>query len=166
MIAAGFGAAGVLLLISLVARRRLPKWAVPSVAGLAMFSFAIWNEYSWYPRVRDALPDTVKIVSAPVESAFWQPWSYAFPLTKRFIALDLGAAVHSETSPNEFVAPVMVVARWTPTQNLPVAFDCAGGRRADLFRGGQLLGGGQIEGAEWVTPGPEDELLAAACNGG
>lgn len=166
MLAAGFGVAGVLLFLRWVSRGRLPKWLVPASAGAAMIAFSVWNEYTWYPRIRAALPESVRIVTAPVDTVPYQPWTYIFPLTKRFVAVDLGSAVHSETAPDQFVAPVLVVARWGRTERLPVAFDCAGGRRADVFLNAAPGSEGPIEGAEWVTPEPGDELLAAACNGG
>ncbi|MCV2867929.1 hypothetical protein OEW28_04755 [Defluviimonas sp. WL0002] len=160
MVTAGVGGAGILLLVARVLRVKLPRWAVPATAGVAMFVFAVWNEYAWYPRVRDALPESVRIVSAPADAAFYQPWTYAFPIVRRFLAVDLGSAIHSETEPQQFVAPVMFIERWTPVRQLPFAFDCANGRRTDVFPGGR------IEDAEWVTPGPEDDLLATACAGG
>ncbi|MCV2866194.1 hypothetical protein [Defluviimonas sp. WL0075] len=160
MVIAGVGAAGALLLVARIFRWKLPKWAVPATVGLAMFAFAVWNEYDWYPRVRDELPESVRIVSAPGSSAAYQPWTYAFPIVRRFVAIDLGAAIHSETAPRQFVAPVMFVERWAPIRQLPFAFDCEGGRRSDVFPGGR------IEDTEWLTPGPEDDLLAAACAGG
>jgi hypothetical protein len=165
MLAAGFGAAGVLLILRLISRGRLPKWLVPAGAGAAMIAFSAWNEYTWYPRIRAALPESVRIVTAPVDTVPYQPWTYLFPLTKRFMAVDLGSAVHSEIAPDQFVAPVIIVTRWGRTERLPVAFDCAGGRRANVFLNA-ADGAGGIEGAEWETPDAGDELLAAACNGG
>ena len=166
MVVVGLGVAGTLHLVSRLLGGRLPKWVISSGAGLAMIAFAIWSEYSWYPRFRATLPETMHIVSAPAETAFYRPWSYLYPVTHRFIVVDLGAAVHAETAPERFVAPVSIVARWSPIQQVQVAFDCAGGRRADLFRGGKMGSDGEVTGVDWVTPGPGDELLSAACNGG
>lgn len=53
-VSAGFGMAGVVLIVGLILRRlagiTLPRWAVPASVGLAMLAFAVWNEYSWFAR--------------------------------------------------------------------------------------------------------------------
>ncbi len=165
MLVAGFGAGGLLMLVVKLSRGRLPKWLVPAGAGAAMIAYSIWSEYAWYPHMRSQLPETVRIASAPSNAVFYRPWTYVFPLTTRFAAVDLGRAVRSETTTGLFVAPVVLIGRWSATQELPVAFDCTGGRRADLFLKGSMGADGTIEGAEWTTPEPGDTLLAAACGG-
>ncbi|WP_347312591.1 hypothetical protein [Defluviimonas sp. SAOS-178_SWC] len=165
-IAAGFGAAGVVLILNRLSGRRLPKWALPAAVGAAMLSFTIWNEYTWYPRVRAQLPETVTIATAPADRAVWRPWSYVFPLVTRFVAVDKTEAVHSTTQPDMFVASAVVIRRWTASERLPVAFDCAKGLRADLFEGAELAENGTLKGAEWRPHDPEDALVRAACNGG
>lgn len=169
-VSAGFGAAGILLilgwLLRLVTGFRLPRWVVPSGVGLAMLSFAVWNEYTWYPRVTSQLPDEVVIASAPLERAWYRPWTYAEPLVTRFAAVDRTALLRSTTNPALIVAPVVLVQRWTPTRRITVAFDCEGHRRADLVDGDGLGEDGTLTGVDWREVGPEDALVKAACDGG
>ncbi len=166
IVAAGFGAAGVVLILNHLSGRRLPKWFLPAGVGLSMLGFAIWSEYDWYPRMRAQLPETVTIASAPADRAAWRPWSYVFPLVTRFVAVDKSEAVHSTTQPDMFVASAVVARRWAPWDRVPVAFDCAKGLRADLFEGAELADNGTLKGAEWRPHDPDDVLVRAACNGG
>jgi hypothetical protein len=61
------------------------------------------------------------------------------------------------------MAEVLLVQRWTPTQRIPVAFDCANGRRADLLEGVSLSPDGVLTGGDWMNVGMDDELQRAAC---
>ncbi|MEZ5778935.1 MAG: hypothetical protein R3E44_11305 [Paracoccaceae bacterium] len=165
-ISAGFAAAGVVLILNHLSGRRLPKWALPAGVGLAMLSFAVWNEYSWYPRTRAQLPDSVIVASAPADRSVYRPWSYVAPLVTRFVAVDKSGAVYSTTQPDLFVASAIIVQRWAPSERIPVAFDCARRVRADLFEGAELAANGTLRGAEWNAPDPDDVLVQAACRGG
>lgn len=165
-VAAGFGAGGIVLILNHLSGRRLPRWFLPAGVGLAMVGFAIWSEYSWYPRMRAQLPESVTIASAPADRAMWRPWSYVFPLVTRFVAIDRSESVRSTTRPELFVASAVVARRWAPWERIPIAFDCTRNVRADLFEGAELAGNGTLTGAEWGTPDPDDVLIRAACNGG
>lgn len=161
--AAAFAAAGVLLFVVRVLRIRLPKWIIPVAAGGAMLGYAIWAEYSWYPRVVAALPQTVVVASASEESAWWRPWTYLVPLTSRFIAVDAGGAKTHPAAPDQRLVEVLLIARWQGTVRVPVLYDCAGARRADLIDGAQFAGDGTVADAEWRDLPADDPVLAAAC---
>ncbi|HMO08120.1 MAG TPA: hypothetical protein PKD10_10805 [Paracoccaceae bacterium] len=164
--AAAFGAAGVAMVLRHLTRGRLPRWIVPLAAGAGMIAFAIWNEYTWYPRVAATLPAEVPVVLAPADTSPLRPWTYAVPLVTRFIALDRTAMVTSTENPAIRRADAMVVERWMGTKRIPMGFDCAGGRQATLGEGVTLAPDGTLEGAAWAEVGPEDELQKAACREG
>ena len=79
--AAGFGIAGIAMLLRHLTRGLLPRWIVPLAAGVGMFGYAVWNEYSWFDRVTGAFAEGVEVVVAPTESQFYRPWTYIKPLT-------------------------------------------------------------------------------------
>lgn len=170
MVAAGFAIAGCVLIAGHLSRtflgRSLPRWTLPAAIGAAMIAFSVWNEYSWYPRVRAALPETVEVVMPVGESAFWRPWTYVAPIVTRFIAVDRAALVRSDVNPALVMADAMVVQRWVDTKHIPVVFDCEAGRRADLIEGATLTGGGSVTGADWISLPPDDPMMQAACRGG
>ncbi|MDT8856886.1 hypothetical protein RNZ50_17980 [Paracoccaceae bacterium Fryx2] len=165
-IAAGAGLAGIVMAIRWLSRGRLPKYILPAAIGAGMLMFSVWNEYSWYPRVSGALPDNVVIVSAPEDRVFYRPWTYLFPVSSRFLALDRTAMATSATNADLRRADAMIVQRWAAVQRVPLAFDCAGGRRADLIDGAALAADGTLTGGRWLEVGQEDEMQRAACQGG
>ena len=60
--AAGAGAAGLVLVLNLMTGGRLPRWAMPVAAGLAMLGVAISNEASWGARTAQGLPEGLVVV--------------------------------------------------------------------------------------------------------
>lgn len=165
-IASGAGMAGCVLILNRLTGKRLPRWILPASIGAAMVIFSIWREYTWYPQVRAQLPEGVVIATAPADRVVYRPWTYIFPLITRFVAVDRTEMFRSESNPDMFVASAVVIQRWTATHRVPMAFDCAGMRRADLFEGADLSAGGTLTGADWRQVDQSDALLRAACNGG
>ena len=168
-IAAGAGAACLIFIAGhlsrRLARRRLPKWVMPAGIGLAMIVFSIWNEYSWYPRMRAALAEGVVVAAAPTDRAMYRPWTYVVPLVSRFIAVDTTNVARSRTDPQVFAANAVIFQRWQPERRIAQAFDCTNRARADLVEGAALSADGTLTGAEWLRAG-DDPLVAAACGGG
>ncbi|MEI4473266.1 hypothetical protein [Frigidibacter sp. MR17.24] len=165
MIAVGAFIVGVYLLANRLMGRRLPRWLMPAAIGWAVISFAVWNEYTWFPRVRAALPDSVAIVQPVRESNPWRPWTYVAPVVTRFVALDRGAVERSAARPDLVRTEALLVQRWAGTQRVPVAFDCAGGARAELVAA-TLSPDGTLTGGSWSHVGTDDPMLAAACGRG
>lgn len=165
-IAAGVGLVGLVIVLRHLTRGRVPKWMLPVAFGAGMLLFSVWNEYSWYSRTTAALPAQVVILSSPTDRAAWRPWTYVFPVSTRFMALDRISMVVSQADSRYRRAEVMVVQRWRPTARIPLAFDCAGARRADLVEGGSLAPDGTLSGTEWLVVDGTDALQRAACQEG
>lgn len=163
MIAAGAGLAGLVMLIRKVSRGRLPSWAIPAAIGAGMLSFSIWNEYTWYPRASGALPAEVIILSAPVASNIWRPWTYVFPIHQRFAAYDGVSAKTSTENPAIRQGEVVLVQRWQASRRIPIAVDCAKGLRADLIEDAAIAPDGTLSGGEWYPAEADDPLQQAAC---
>lgn len=165
-LAAGAGLVGFVIVARHLSGGRMPKWTIPAAIGLGMLMFSVWNEYTWYHRTTSALPEQVIILTSPADKVFYRPWTYVFPVSSRFAALDGTGMVKSMEDSNFRRAEVLLVQRWTPTKRVPLAFDCAGGRRADLIEGAALAPDGTLTGGDWMDVGTEDELQRAACQGG
>jgi hypothetical protein len=164
MICAGAGTAGVYLLFRRILKQQMPKWALPAVIGAGMLGFSIWNEYSWFSRVTAVLPDEVEIILVPADTSPMRPWTYLFPPSTRFMALDRTVMQVSAENPSFRQAELMFVTRWQPTRRVPLAFDCDGGRHADLADGAVLAPDGTLTGSDWITAAPGDIMQSAACN--
>lgn len=165
-LSAGAGVAGVVMMLRWMLRGRLPRWTIPAAVGAGIIAFSIWSEYSWYPRVTGALPSGVPVVLAPADPSPLRPWTYVFPLTTRFVALDRTTMATSAENPAIRRAEAMVVQRWHSTNRIPMGFDCAQGRQATLGEGAELSPDGTLTGAPWLEVGTEDVMQKAACREG
>jgi hypothetical protein len=163
MAAAAIGAAGIAHLLRRVSRGWLPKWLVPASAGAAMLAFAIWSEYSWFGRATSDLPEGVAIVSTTEVGVPWRPWSYAYPVTEGFVALDRRQMAQHPVRDDLRLAPLYNFGRWRPTVNGMVAVDCTSLRRVMLTTGVEINAEGVLTGADWLDAGPDDLILIAAC---
>lgn len=150
--------------LNLAVGRRLPGWLIPASAGAAMIGFIIFMEYSWAARTAESLPDGVEIASVSQESMWYRPWTYIRPLSLRMIAVDTRRHRRHPQQPDQVMTTVLLLGRWMPVHEIPVVFDCAAGRRADLHAGVQLLPDGQLAEADWRRLDDADPTLPIACN--
>ena len=107
-IAAGLGLVGLVVIVRHLSKGRLPKWTIPAAIGLGMILFSVWNEYTWYARTTQALPEQVIILSSPADKAAYRPWTYVFPVSTRFAALDGVGMVKSPGNPDFRMAEVLL----------------------------------------------------------
>lgn len=163
-IALGLGTAGMVLAIDrLLARRRLPPWLAPAAAGLAMLGCMVYLEYSWAERTSAQLPDGVVVTASSRERMWYRPWTYAQPLTLRLVAVDTRRHRRHAQVPDQVMTTVVLLGRWLPVRELPVVFDCARARRADLHAGVELTAEGELLGAAWRSLPPDDATLRVVC---
>lgn len=161
---AGFAMAGVVMLLNHATRGRLPKWAMPVAAGLAMIAATIANEYGWFGRTVDGLPDGIEVIVTHENRAAFRPWTYAVPFVDRFVALDtLSVRTHPQ-QPDLRLVETLFMARWAAPETLTVVLDCAGGRRAALTGQERVDENGAVADAQWVTAEEGDPLLARGCS--
>ncbi|MDP5334742.1 MAG: hypothetical protein NWR54_07130, partial [Paracoccaceae bacterium] len=79
IIAAGFAAAGIVMILNRLTGKRLPRWVIPAGAGAGMILMSLSNEYRWYPRTLDLLPEGFEVVSEAKHRAIYSPWTYVVP---------------------------------------------------------------------------------------
>ncbi|MEN1728999.1 MAG: hypothetical protein AAGJ52_11225 [Pseudomonadota bacterium] len=162
-IAVGLGAAGIALVLRTLSAKKLPIWLAPASAGVAMIAFMVYMEYSWMERTEGRLPAGVIVVNASQETSWYRPWTYIKPLTLRLVAVDTRRNRINEGRPDQIMTTVILLGRWLPAREIPVVYDCAGARRADLGETVTLGADGELEGAEWRDLNPDDAALLATC---
>lgn len=151
VIAVGIGMAAVMYAGLHAARKaglRLPPWLMPAGIGLAMVSYSVWTDYSWYGRAVDRLPSGAEVLIVGRASQVWAPWTYVAPVEVRFAALD--PATVTEGAEGQRQAQIMLVERRGRTVIVPQDFDCAAGRIRPA-RG------------EWAPVAGDDPAFAAVC---
>lgn len=155
---AGFAGAGAALLLRKLTAGRLPRWLVPVGAGAAMLVATMSSEYSWYARTTATLPDGLEVAQTVESRAAWRPWTYAFPLTDRFVAVDVAGRRANAQTADLYLAEMVFFARWRPVTQVQIMVDCAGHRRADPTMG---------DGTEpvWRAVGPDDPIVRTLCAG-
>jgi hypothetical protein len=154
---AGFVGAGVMLILSWLSGRRLPRWIVPLGAGAAMLIAGIATEYSWYGRTAQSARDAGLSVAQTVENrALWRPWTYLFPLTNRFVAVDTASPLQNAETDGLFLVKLYFYRRWRPNKIVQVMVDCVDMRRAD-----PVLGDGSLP--LWRDVGAEDPIVKTVC---
>lgn len=154
-IAIGLGAAGLALGLPRLLGLRAPRWLGPAAAGLAMFAFMLWNEYTWYDRSLAALPEGTVVAETYPHSSVFQPWTLVAPRIARFAAV----LPKGRTETGLIEADVVLAERFSGHYRVPHLFDCADGRRAPLPPG---EGPVKASALDWTAP-PDDPLIAAAC---
>lgn len=163
VLAAGFAAAGVMLILRRLSGGRLPSWLTPVVAGAAMIAFTIYSEYSWFGRTRAGLPESLVVVRTVEDRAVYRPWTYLAPYVDRFLALDRTSIRRNEAVPEQRMVDLYAFGRWAPAQQIPVLVDCAGARQAALSGAVAFAEDGTVENARWEPLERDGELMAAAC---
>lgn len=154
VIAVGIGAAAVLYALLHAARKAgfaPPRWLLPAGIGLAMVGYSVWNDYAWYDRAKGRLPADAQVLLTGTEKMAWAPWTYLFPITTRFAAVDPSSIQRSGA--DAATAQITLVERRGPMLVVPQDFDCQGGR----IRPGS---------GDWVAVDPDDPAFAYICGEG
>ncbi len=163
IIAAGFGLAGLALMLNVLLRKRLPGWVMPASAGVGMLAMAVWLEYSWLDRVTANYPQEVEVASTNAVRAWYRPWTFVVPQVNRLIAIDHRFDRRNPAHPDQVLTQVLLVGRWEPSRQFAVVFDCAARRRADLVDQVRFAEDGSLENAQWRALREDDPVLRAAC---
>lgn len=160
---AGLACAGVVLLLDFTVGRRLPKWLIPIAAGAGMIGMTISNEYTWFARTAERLPDGVEVAMTVEEDSWMRPWTQLWPYTKRFVAVDMATARTNENLPDQRLADLYFFGRWSPVNQTPTIFDCAAARSALLIDGATFAQDGSIVDADWQAMPVDDPILKTVC---
>ena len=144
-IMAGVATALIFWAVNRSLKGRMPSWLMPVSAGAAMLLAAISLEYGWYDRTARAMPQGFVVAQTVEEKALYRPWTYARPLTTRFVAVDRQSIRTNPAVPDQRIVDLVFYGRWSRTAKIPVLFDCAAGRRADIADGVEFGDGGLVK---------------------
>lgn len=84
----GLCAGGIMFFLRKLSRNRLPKWLISVSAGVAMFGYLAYYDYSWFEFKSGQMPSDASIVSTQQNTSFLRPWSYIRASTNAFTVFD------------------------------------------------------------------------------
>ena len=163
---AAVGMGGIALGLRKMTRNALPSWIVPVFAGVGLLSYAIWSEYDWFRRVSTGLPEGVVVAWQAEEPTALRPWTFVFPFTNRFVAVDTRGVVQHPQAQNLAMARTFTFARWQPTRDGFLVVDCEGHRQVPLVDGMEITDEGELKGAEWISVPADDAFQQVVCRKG
>jgi hypothetical protein len=162
-IVAGLAMALFVWALNRLLKGRFPSWLIPVSAGLAMLVATISSEYGWFERTKATMPDGMVVAQTVDEKVFYRPWTYAKPFTSRFIAVDRTSTRTHPDHPDKRIVDLVIYGRWSRTAKIPVLFDCALAKRADIVDGVEFSADGSVVGAQWIDMSQDDPVLQMAC---
>lgn len=86
--AAALAGAGIALVLRSLSGKRLPMWIIPVFAGLGMFGYTIYYEYTWFETSQARLPQGSVVVTSEEGHMLWRPWTLLFPMPLAYTVLD------------------------------------------------------------------------------
>ena len=158
----GVATASVMLILSRLLPGRVPRWLIPGSAGAAMLLFTIWADYTWADRTIAELPDEFVVTGRFGDRSWFRPWTLIEPPTNRIRVL-AGTRTNPDI-PGLVLGEVVLFERYQDVARASLFFDCAAGARADNVPGQAFDADGRPRDLVWVSVGPEDPLLRAACD--
>lgn len=162
-IVAGFGAAGIALLLRKLTAQRAPRYLIPAFAAAGMVGFQIYSEYQWFEHQKSLLPAGVVVVKTIAESTAWRPWSYLKPQVVRFMALDVKNASANQQNPQLMLATVYLFERRNPAAAIRQVIHCRLRYRADFTEQLVLPTTGAALDQQWHPIGPGEQALLQVC---
>lgn len=163
---AAFSMWGIGMGLVKLSRGHLPKWLPPLFAGVGLLGFAVWSEYDWFGRQTRDLPEGVVVVWTASDPTPLRPWTFLFPYTSRFAAVDQRAIVAHPTASGLVMARVYSFGRWQPVRDGMMVFDCKANRQVPVREGMEIDAAGTLIGAEWIEVDADDGYQSAVCKAG
>lgn len=163
VVVAGIAAAGSIMLVFRIMRRRPPSWLVPIAAGLAMIVFHLWNEYTWFDRVATALPEGLVVAERYTYENVLQPWTLVRPRVNRFTVIDRSTIRRNEHAPGYVMADVLLIGRLDRTARVTQLYDCREARRTDIDASTEVDERGLPVDATWIDAEADRNLFRLVC---
>ncbi|GAB6051577.1 hypothetical protein JCM17960_03970 [Magnetospira thiophila] len=147
-----------------ILRRKPPRYLLPTVAGVTILCYATWDDYTWFERMAEKLPPHIQVVDSFQTTAFWQPWTYAWPRTNRFIAINRAETRRNGKLPGMVMTEMILVKKQDPTRVVTQMIDCDEARVMDIGPTTAFADDGLPQQPDWHPIARDNKLFLAACS--
>lgn len=163
----GVLAASVSYILYTLSRRRIPRAIIPFAAAIAMIAYNVWHEMTWYKRTAAALPEGIVLVAKgpPVESPM-SPWTYVYPRTDSFLALDTRTVQPLPKSDSRYLFQVLDVGRFYAARRTSRIVDCAAREEATIDATTKFDAEGLPSGLAWSKIPAGNRIVEVVCPNG
>lgn len=119
------GAAGIVILLNrYVFRGRLPRWTMPVVVAITIVGFQIFEEYTWYPRIKTQINSDYVVMQEIRPKQFWRPWSYIAPTVTNVTVVNKANMRALDEHPEYNIGMMTSLSYLGASSDYPFLFDC------------------------------------------
>jgi hypothetical protein len=140
-----------------------PRWIYPASIGVAMMSFQVYNDYTWFDRAAADLPPTHVVAGSFTRADPLRFWTLLVEPVDRFSVVDRTSLKRNPKIDEFVIGDVLLVTRFQPTVRVTQVFDCSGNRRGDVHADVTFDASGRPMGVDWVTLPADNPMMVAAC---
>ncbi len=160
----GIAVAGGVMLARQLSGHRVAMYLVPLAAGLAMLTYNVWHEYTWFDRTVARLPKSIEVLKSDASASLFRPWTYVVPNTSRVLLLDTSRTLRSVATPDLVIVDFVEAERLKPTQKRRLFYDCASKRASDILPNAIFNADGLPAEVAWHPLDPGPRALRLICN--
>lgn len=105
-------------------RVQLPKFLLPMVAGITLFSFNIYMSYSWFDRTAASYGDNIVVLKEYRSSSIFAPWTTVVPRVSHFLAINAKQEPKQVSDSGIIQGAVVMIQEHVDPLNMTVLVDC------------------------------------------
>ncbi|MDV7339234.1 hypothetical protein RYZ26_06495 [Terasakiella sp. A23] len=102
----------------------LPKFVLPMLAGITLFSYNIYMSYSWIDRMIDSYDTEIVVLKEYRSKSFFMPWTIIVPRVSHFIAANTKQEPEQIAGTNILHAPLVAMQEHVDPLNLSAFIKC------------------------------------------
>ncbi|NVK18942.1 MAG: hypothetical protein HWE30_09620 [Methylocystaceae bacterium] len=120
-----FVVCGPIWAIARYLRVQLPKFLLPMIAGITLFSFNIYMSYSWFDRMVASYDDDIIVQQEYRTSSIFAPWTFLVPRVSHFVAINAKKEPYQIPETDVVEGALVMIQEYADPMNLTVYADCA-----------------------------------------
>ncbi len=129
----------------------LPKFVLPMLAGLTMFSYNIYMSYSWIDRMVASYTPEVVVLKEYRSKSFFAPWTILVPRVSHFIAANTKKEPQLIEGTNVIEGALVAMQEHIDPENMSVLVNCDEGKVSIMPMEKVLAAESPLDVAQWIN---------------